>query len=71
MAHANNRSKYWFGMDNVRALTLMATRNSLETYYQDGSIHCNRARAIRSAKHDAARKPRNTWASKRIYHWDR
>ena len=66
MAHANNRSQYFFGIDQVRKLTLMATRDSLETYYQDGSIHCNRARSKRSAVHDASRQPRNVWASGRV-----
>jgi len=66
MGHANNRTKYFFGMDNVRAMILTETRDSLETYYQDGSIHCNRARTMRSAAHDANRQPRNVWASKRV-----
>jgi hypothetical protein len=66
MDHANNRSVYFFGIDEVRKLTLMATRDSLETYYQDGSIHCHRARSKRSAAHTANRKPRNVWASGRV-----
>lgn len=65
MAHANNRTQYFFGMAEVRKLTLLATRDSLETYYQDGSIHCQRARALRAAKRNAKRTPRDTWASRR------
>lgn len=61
MAHANNRGKYYFGINDLRTRKLMGVRNSLETYFQDGSIHCLRARALMSAKRDAARQPRKIW----------